>query len=328
METSNKNYIRVIPLSVLIVLFVSLPAIAAEPDLVVHLPREITVNSDIVLLSDIAILKGDSGVVSGASGLGIGRLVNAGESITVDRNTVLSRLAANDISKDTVEFTGADEVVVRLKNTTIPGMQIMNFAQKFIEEKVLNESVFRVDPRTEPDDLVISNTEYVPTLEAKLLPSGSRSYAKVRVYIYGGGKEIARKDVVFDLMYSRRVALAKTEIRAGDLLSSENVKVSTIISNTPEEVGWEVPYGFSARNNFDAGDEIQMKMVEELASSMLIERNQTVIITVDQPGMHITARGKAMEKGRKGDYIKVRNIDSQRIVVVKVKEDGTVEPVL
>jgi flagella basal body P-ring formation protein FlgA len=41
----------------------------------------------------------------------------------------------------------------------------------------------------------------------------------------------------------------------------------------------------------------------------------------------VTATGKAMEKGRLGECIKVKNIDSQRVILAKVNEDGTVEPV-
>ncbi|MHC4087226.1 MAG: flagella basal body P-ring formation protein FlgA [Planctomycetota bacterium] len=35
-----------------------------------------------------------------------------------------------------------------------------------------------------------------------------------------------------------------------------------------------------------------------------------------------------MQEGRTGEYIKVRNLNSQRIILARVKEDGTVEPVL
>jgi flagella basal body P-ring formation protein FlgA len=38
--------------------------------------------------------------------------------------------------------------------------------------------------------------------------------------------------------------------------------------------------------------------------------------------------GKAMEDGKAGDMIKVRNIDSQRVVLARVAADGTVEPLL
>jgi flagella basal body P-ring formation protein FlgA len=34
-----------------------------------------------------------------------------------------------------------------------------------------------------------------------------------------------------------------------------------------------------------------------------------------------------MQDGRAGDYIKIRNVDSQRIIIASVNENGTVEPV-
>jgi len=45
------------------------------------------------------------------------------------------------------------------------------------------------------------------------------------------------------------------------------------------------------------------------------------------PTFVITSQGSAMQDGRTGDYIKVRNIDSKKIVTAKVMFDGTVEPV-
>ncbi len=34
-----------------------------------------------------------------------------------------------------------------------------------------------------------------------------------------------------------------------------------------------------------------------------------------------------MQEGRAGEYIKVRNVDSRRVISAKVNKDGTVEPV-
>ena len=38
--------------------------------------------------------------------------------------------------------------------------------------------------------------------------------------------------------------------------------------------------------------------------------------------------GKTMADGRVGETIKVRNVDSNRIVLCKVRADGSVEPLL
>jgi len=68
-------------------------------------------------------------------------------------------------------------------------------------------------------------------------------------------------------------------------------------------------------------------MVGQVKHEPIVKRNQNVIIRIDRLGLEVTAIGKTMQQGIAGEYIKVRNVDSQRIILAKVNEDGTVEPV-
>jgi flagella basal body P-ring formation protein FlgA len=68
-------------------------------------------------------------------------------------------------------------------------------------------------------------------------------------------------------------------------------------------------------------------MLAPVKSPIITKRNQKVLIRIDMPGFLITAFGKAMQDGRAGEYIKVRNVDSQRIILARINEDGTVKPV-
>ena len=45
-------------------------------------------------------------------------------------------------------------------------------------------------------------------------------------------------------------------------------------------------------------------------------------------GFRISGKGLALQDGRPGDCVRVRNIRSQRIVVANVRRDGTVEPLM
>jgi flagella basal body P-ring formation protein FlgA len=69
-------------------------------------------------------------------------------------------------------------------------------------------------------------------------------------------------------------------------------------------------------------------MFGPVKSPIIIKRNQNVVIRIENPGFVITAMGKTMQDGRAGEYIKVRNVDSQRIILVRINEDGSVGPVL
>ena len=68
-------------------------------------------------------------------------------------------------------------------------------------------------------------------------------------------------------------------------------------------------------------------MVGPVKPPILLRRNQTILIKVDRLGLFVTAIGRTMQDGQIGEYIKVQNLDSQRIITAKVNEDGSVEPV-
>ena len=72
------------------------------------------------------------------------------------------------------------------------------------------------------------------------------------------------------------------------------------------------------------------KAVEDLVapvSGEVVRRNDSVVMRITGNLFQITALGQALENGGEGDLIKVRNVDSKRVVVARVIHDGTVEPV-
>jgi flagellar basal body P-ring formation protein FlgA len=58
-----------------------------------------------------------------------------------------------------------------------------------------------------------------------------------------------------------------------------------------------------------------------------VHRNENVVMRIKGDGFLLTAMGLALEDGRPGAMIKVRNVDSGRVVMAKVAADGAVEPV-
>jgi len=63
----------------------------------------------------------------------------------------------------------------------------------------------------------------------------------------------------------------------------------------------------------------------ELRKPVLVPRNSLVTIRLQTARMVLTARGRAMEPGAKGDVIRVVNTKSNQIVSASVTESGTVE---
>ncbi len=65
----------------------------------------------------------------------------------------------------------------------------------------------------------------------------------------------------------------------------------------------------------------------ELRQPVLVPRNSLVTIRLQTARMVLTARGRAMESGAKGDVIRVVNTKSNQIISASVTEPGTVEVV-
>jgi hypothetical protein len=70
------------------------------------------------------------------------------------------------------------------------------------------------------------------------------------------------------------------------------------------------------------------KPAEAVDAPKVVFRNQPVVIEIDSEYLKVTATGLPLEDGKAGQIIKVRNIDSKRDIIARVRADGTVAPVL
>jgi flagella basal body P-ring formation protein FlgA len=69
-------------------------------------------------------------------------------------------------------------------------------------------------------------------------------------------------------------------------------------------------------------------MVGPVRAPIIVKRNQSVLIRIESLGFLITAAGTALQDGKAGEHVKVRNADSRRIIIAKINADGSAEPVL
>ncbi len=76
-----------------------------------------------------------------------------------------------------------------------------------------------------------------------------------------------------------------------------------------------------AKRTLPAGRPISLSA---LGDPVLVERGQNTKLVFNAGDLVITASGVSMEPGSAGDFIKVRNVDSGRIVSGTVLSDGSV----
>ncbi|NIP26132.1 MAG: flagellar basal body P-ring formation protein FlgA [Phycisphaerae bacterium] len=301
-----------------------------ESVLKLYLPREVAIKDDTIRLGEISIIgnnQAKGGLADKAVKIPLGRITMPGQEIVIERSMILSRLACSGIPASKVKLTGAEKITVRKQQKIIKGSEFVELACAFLKKNPPPGSACQWNAIRIPKDLALPDTSKDIKLSSRLVGSTVKNQARVRVTVVQNGKQIDECEVIFRLKYNCRKAVTLIDIPAGEVISSKNVKIENVISNYPEVVNWKPPYGLIAKRPLPANAAIRPHMVGPLKPAVIVGRNQNVVIRIERPLLLVTAIGKTLQEGRVGEHIKVRNLNSQRIILAKVKEDGTVEPV-
>lgn len=301
---------------------------ADTPVLQIHLPREVTVKGNQLSLGQVTIIRGPGSVVTKARQIGMGRLSIPGQKIVLDRPTILSRLASSGISGDQVRLTGAQAVIVRRRLKIIGTDSFLEIAEDALKKHPLASKACERQLLGDPKEVVLSqqvkDVQYVP----RFVPRRARGLVSMEIDIVADGKKVATRDLTFRLKYPGHQAVTAELITEGTVLTVENIKIKEAVLDSPEPEGWKPPYGLAATRSLPADTVLRRGMVEVPKPPVVVSRNETVVIRIERPGLLITAKGLALQQARTGEVVKVRNTDSQRVIMCKVIAQGTVEPVL
>ncbi len=300
----------------------------SDASLTIYLPREIELRQETVTLGQVGIIRGAESLAAEAGRIVLGRLSAPGQDITIDRSMILSRLACNQISSSKVEITGAEEVTVTQRSDVIEGAEFVELAESFLRDNFSEGSIYQIRTVRVPQDFILPASGEEVKTSACLVGSGGGNQAKVRIMLLAGDRQIGVREVDFRVQYNSRRAVTTAEIPAGAVFTPENTRIETAASNQAEPADWRAPYGLVCKHRLAANTVIGPNMAAQAKPQVIIKRNQNVVIRIERGGLVVMATGKAMQNGCSGEYVKVKNADSQRIILAKVKEDGTVEPLL
>lgn len=323
----NKIYITAFLCILLFSCAAAAHAAPASKTMQIHLPRQIILEDETIKLGQVAVMMGEDSLVESASKIALGKFSVPGQEIVIDKSAIISLLAGNSVNTKKVKFTGAEKIIVKQNLEIITAKQLVDTAVKFLKESQKYSSAGQFSPVRLPKNITIpsdcNNIKITPTLVA----NSTAAYAAVQLKIDVDGRKTQTINLPFKIRYKIHKAVSIAEIPQGQIITPDKVKFITELSDTPQPPDWTAPFGLVAKSKIPANSIIEGDIAAEEITEVIIERNQSVVIKVDRPGLLLSVSGKAMEKGSLGQYIKVRNIDSDRIILAKILEDGTVEPV-
>lgn len=313
-------------LAMLVLAAMTTVALAADaPPLRIYIPREIDAGGESLTLADVCIIRGEQSAAAAASAVAMGRSPAGDEKITFTRNAILSRLASIGVVADKVELTGAQSVVVSRKATVVTPEQLCAAAVAEADKMRPAPQGARWAPAARPDSIYVTQGDDFSLSAA--MPEGPGEPARVKVSAVAAGKTLAQAEVTLKLQYSVCRAVASLDIAAGEKLTPQNVRVETIWAERPGE-DFAPPFGQIASQRLAAGTVIRAALAAAPKAAVLVKRDDSVVMRVQGVCFTVTAVGQALEAGTAGQIIRVRNVDTKRIVTAKVMADGAVEPVM
>jgi flagella basal body P-ring formation protein FlgA len=308
--------------------FAAAPAADEPPPVEIYLPRRMPVTGESLTLGQVCIVRcSDAESFRKACAVAMGRAPWTAETIVIDRRTILSRLAASGVAPARVRITGAEEVAIRRHDRIIPAEQIVRAAEAFLEKHPPEGAgvVWRLLRRPEA---VSIRADQACSLQASAAEKAPAGQVKVVVEALGEDRLLAARELAFTLRYRARQARATRDIPAGTVVTPANAKVEMAEADKPQRTDWRPPFGLAASQEIKAGTVIRSSALIQNKPGVAVKRGQPVMMKLAGRGFVISAIGEALQDGRPGEFIKVRNVDSRRVIVAKVGFDGTVEPVL
>jgi len=118
-------------------------------------------------------------------------------------------------------------------------------------------------------------------------------------------------------------AVLTRNVDRSDLLKSADLVIErrTKAEVGPDAASREQALGMQLRRPIRAGQALR---VADLVKPDLVQRDQSVTVIYESPGLYLTTRGKALDSGTEGDVVNVLNLQSKRTVTGIVSGRGQV----
>jgi flagella basal body P-ring formation protein FlgA len=172
----------------------------------------------------------------------------------------------------------------------------------------------------ESEDIHLEGEVHVPVVPP------CRVAVEVGIYVRG-----ARRNgiiVYMDVKKLQPVPVAIRKIDGGEVLSAANVRFQRVVVDNTQKVAVAADslMGRRARRPMSAGHPIEPDDVEaDAPTAAVIHANDLVHLIATVGPLQVKTRGEALQDGRIGQAIQVRNLDSKNVVTGRVVDRSTVE---
>ena len=295
-----------------------------EQQIKVFLPPSSVINSDEYRLGEIAQLEGeDVLLLEKISQTVIGRSPLPGRKLTVTRSLILSRLRSQKINIKRFVFPGSESSSIQRAALKITGKDIDQVVLKHIREANDNKDLKpRILAKTRDIFLPRGQVSYVITSKGKYKKDGGYRNYEVEFSIDGEAVRIVTVRTYLKLY--KEVFIARDTIRRNQIIEeSDLLKVRKNVDRLPREYVTDKDQliGKISKRTINPSEAIRRNTV---SAPPLVKSGDRLQIVFETPFLRLSAPGISMAKGRKGERIPVKNLDSKIVVFATVQTRNVV----
>lgn len=292
----------------------------------VRLMSSVEVNEGEILLAEVARITGASRRLrERLEDIPLAEAPRNGRSFRISRRDVARSIREEGISN--VRLTGARQIHVRNSTRVLMHEEMVSAVRSYLKTRLMNNrGDVEIKSINVPRQKVLLPGGGDIQLVVKA-PANSRFIGRVPLIlrVIRGSSEIRRLWVTVEVAVYADVAVAIRPIMPKQSLKAAYFEMRRMdMSSLPPDTitdpeGLE---GAQAIQSLGPGDVIRKSGVR---FPFLVKQGHLVRVFARRGRLSITAVGKALDAGRKGDVVRIVNIDSNKPIHARVVEDSSVE---
>ena len=292
------------------------------------IPSQVEVETLKLSLGELAELKGSSKFIEQVKDISLGQTPYPGYQRVIYRDDLIYALRRKNINLAEINFRVPYQFSVRADYQPLAVKKLVDQGREYIKEHLnYKEERIKIEVFNPPEELLVPqgkiSFEVAKNQNSRLL---GVNMLPVKVLVNNG---VYRKFYLkFETKLEARVLVPKRRLQQGESLRADLfIKEEKLLTNAPKDYVSSTKELKNKVLTRSLGPRQTLKR-DMLAAPELVQRWQEVKIIAEVGGVVVSTRGKALENGRRGDIIRVKNISSNKKVDAKVVAPNQVKVVI
>ena len=293
----------------------------------VTLRETATVSGGVITLGDIVDLAGSA--PEGMAELPLGNAPWPGRSRRISRAIVKVRLVSAGFDADSLEFLGGEACLVQRESLRVGAEEIVAAARRHLEAQLPSTgSEVEMELYREVGPVLVAASEEAVELRPSLSSSQSPyGIVRVDVAVMRDGTTLATRPVTFAVRLYQQVAVAVRHLRKGGPVTAQDIEfVRRNVTGLDGEcvLAFDELTGKVLARNARPGQALTHRMLTDPLEPYLIDLNQRVYVVVETGTLRAVTVGRSLNRARKGELARARNLTTGRELVGTAVRQGTI----